>query len=66
MNPHYNHDVVIWENRDYVINLGKKTADVGNNGGFDDHTPLYCLDCNTGIEDDAEFETEIQEAVSNL
>ncbi len=66
MNPHYDHDVIIWENSDYIVNLGKKTADVGSNGGFDEHTPLQCIDCGTEIEDDEEFREQIQEVVTNL
>lgn len=66
MNEHYNHDIVIWENSDYIVNLGKKTQDIGNDGGFDDQTPLYCLDCNKEIEHDNEFEMEIQDAINNL
>ncbi len=65
-NPHYDHDIVIWENSDYIVNLGNKTQDIGNDGGFDDNTPLHCLDCNTDLEPDEEFEMEIQDAIGNL
>jgi hypothetical protein len=65
-NPHYDHDIIIWENIDYTVNLGKKTADTGSYGGFDDFMPLYCSDCGYELDRDPEFESELYEAVGNL
>ena len=68
LEKHKGHNITIWESTDWLVNLdenGKSTfVDEGDDGGFDETTPIFCRDCNEEITD-GNFRKHIEEAVCN-
>jgi hypothetical protein len=65
LNSHWGHNIEVSEETSYVVNLAKRTYDIGESH-WSDNTLLYCRDCGHSIcEDDDELFAEITSFIEN-